>query len=139
MAIATPPDMSGKPGTGTSWASVMHQLLLLVQEAVALLCSLRQALMLGQLSRLKVNKTEVLKRLKAHSHLKAGKCEGTYLCVCKNLPPQHLSPGQKSKPYEEKYCNHFSVLSPQLFIRLQNLGWERSLDFFIPTSCSNQG
>lgn len=113
---SNPPDMSGKPGTGTSWASVMHKLLLLVQEAVALLCSLRQALMLGQLSHLKVNKTEVLKWLKAHSHLKADKWVGTHLCVCKNLPPQHLSPGQKSKPYKQKYCNHFSVLSAELFI-----------------------
>lgn len=52
--------------------------------------------MLGQLRRLKVSKTEVgtpLRRLQAHSRVKAGKWVGTHLCVCKNLlpPPTPIS------------------------------------------------
>lgn len=99
MAAATPRNMGGKPGTGTSWAPVMHRLLPPVQEAVALLYSLGQALMLGQLKRLKVNKTEVgtpLRWLQAHLRLMAGKWVGTHLCMCKKiLLPQHPSPEQE--------------------------------------------
>lgn len=52
---SNPPDMSMKLGTGTSWAPVMHWLLPQVQEAAAVLCSLGQVLMLGQIRCLKVN------------------------------------------------------------------------------------
>lgn len=114
----------------------MHRLLPLVQEAVALLCSLGQVLMLSQLRCLKVNKTEVGTppgQLQAHLRRQASKWVGAHLCVCKNYPPGPQT-SMSSDIATTSQSSHSVV-----FIGLQNLCWERSLDFFSPTSCSNQG
>lgn len=76
----------------------MHRLLPPVQEAVALLCSLGQVLMLGQLHCLKVNKTEVgtpPRQLQAHLRRQASKWVGSHLCVYKNSTPHPPHPPNK--------------------------------------------
>jgi len=145
MATATPPNTSGKPGAGTSSAPEMHRLLPLAQEAVVLLCSLGQDLMLGQLRHLKVKKTEVgtpLRRLQAHSCLEAGEWVGAHLCMCKSLlTPRNtllLSRTISLNRMSSDMATTSQFPQPVVFVGSQNLVWERSLDFFSPTSGSHQ-
>lgn len=129
-------------------------------EAVPLLCSLRQALTLGQVRRSKVGKTGAgtpVGKLQAPPHLKAGKCAGAGVRV------SVLGPGfLLCEMWRETSCLQraelktlcFSVSrrcfraklrgNGQIVVLLwllygQSLGWEGSLVFLSPTFCSKQG
>lgn len=72
-------------------------------EALLLLCSLRQALTPGQMRRLKVNKTGAgtpLGKLQAQPHLKAGKCNVS-MCLSWTLGSCSMRCGERPTACKE--------------------------------------
>lgn len=85
---SNPPNMSGKLGTGTFGAPVMHRLLPPVQQAMTLECSLGQVLMLGQLSCLlgEYDRSWDTTEVAAGTLVSEGmQWVGAHLCICKTF------------------------------------------------------